>query len=109
MTNRNMPVFVTNLAFADKGEVIARPALVVKPGATQTGVMRLIFGDQNSIKFDPATCYPLQFWKTAGQKKPIFVDTSILFNIPTPLVITNGPLGKLSFLDIIGLFEFIKK
>lgn len=109
MANEAMPVFVTNLTFEGEAGLTERPAIVVTPGVRQTGVMRLVFGDQNAANFDPATCYPLQHWRSAGLNRPLFVDTTTLFNLPTPLVIANRPLGKLSHLDTLSLFDFINK
>lgn len=52
--------------------------------------------------------YQIEEWKEAGLKKASYVDTHKVYQLPLQEVMSRAPIGKLSGLDTLQLFSFIK-
>lgn len=104
-----MDIYIANVPYEyTDGEKI-RSALVVKITAQKIGVFKITSQYVQFSYFKKKFYYKIMDWKGAGLNKQSYVDTHKIFRLPPSKVFKNKPIGKLTYSDVIRLFEFIKQ
>lgn len=103
-----MDIYIADVPFDDIDKSKVRPALVVKISQNRVNVFKITSKYKNKSNVIKQLYYPIKEWKSAGLSKPSYVDTHRTYNLPQEKIFAKKPLGKLSDIDRIQLFEFIQ-
>lgn len=105
---KSMDIFIANVPFDDEDKDKIRPALVVKVTPQHVRVFKITYQYKNKSPKIKEFYYRIEEWKEAGLKKTSYVDTHKTYQLPLQKVMSYSPIGKLSGLDTLQLFSFIK-
>lgn len=103
-----MDIFIANVPFDDEDENKIRPALVMKVTPQYARVFKITSQYKNKSLKIREFYYQIKEWKEAGLKRVSYVDTHKTYQLPLQEVMSHSPIGKLSGLDTLQLFSFIK-
>ena len=103
-----MEIYIANVPFDEgKGSKI-RPALVVRVLNSRVNVFKITSQYQDKSPQVKKFYYPIIEWQEAGLKKCSYVDIHRTYSLPEKWLFSHQPIGKLTELDRIKLFQFIQ-
>jgi mRNA interferase MazF len=103
-----MDIYIANVPF-DEGTVSkVRPALVIEVSQERVMVFKVTSQYQNKSAQIKRLYYPIKDWQQAGLKKQSYVDIHRLYRLDKKWVFSHQPIGKLTVVDRLALFNFIK-
>lgn len=104
-----MDIYIAEVPFDDIDKSKVRPALVVKVAQKRVNVFKITSQyDQKSSQIQKLY-YPIKEWSQAGLNKKSYIDTHRTYNLPQEKIFSRKPIGKLTDIDRIDLFEFLQK
>lgn len=104
-----MDLYIANVPFDEGTGSKIRPALVVEVQREKVVVFKVTSQYQRKSARIKRLYYPIKEWKQAGLSKKSYVDTHKLYRLAKKWVFSQKPIGKLTDLDRLGLFEFIEE
>lgn len=104
-----MDIYIANVPFDEGTGSKVRPALVIEVGKERVMVFKVTSQYQNKSTQIKKLYYPIKEWQQAGLKKQSYVDIHKLYDLSKKWVFNKQPIGKLTNLDRLALFNFIKK
>lgn len=104
-----MDIYIANVPFDEGTGSKVRPALVIEVGKERVMVFKVTSQYQNKATQIKKLYYPIKEWQQAGLKKQSYVDIHKLYDLSKKWVFSQQPIGKLTNLDRLALFNFIKK
>ena len=104
-----MDIYIANVPFDEGTGSKVRPALVIEVGKERVMVFKVTSQYQNKSTQIKKLYYPIKEWQQAGLKKQSYVDIHKLYDLSKKWVFSKQPIGKLTNLDRLALFNFIKK
>lgn len=104
-----MDIYIANVPFDEGTGSKVRPALVIEVGKERVMVFKVTSQYQNKSTQIKKLYYPIKEWQQAGLKKQSYVDIHKLYDLSKKWVFSQQPIGKLTNLDRLALFNFIKK
>lgn len=104
-----MEVYIANIPFDKRNGSNFRPALVIEVERKLIVVFKVTSHYQNKSAQIKRLYYPIQMWREARLKKRSYVETHKLYRLNKNWVFSQRPIGKLTELDSLGLFSFIKQ
>lgn len=103
-----MDIYIANVPFDEgTGEKI-RPALVIEVDREQVMVFKVTSQYRNKSVQIKRLYYPIKEWQQAGLKKQSYVDIHRLYRLSKKWIFSHQPIGKLTDIDRLALFNFIK-
>lgn len=103
-----MDIYIADVPFDEENGSKVRPALVLRVRDGWVNVFNVTSQYQNKSAKIKRLYYPIYEWKQAGLKKQSYVDTHRTYSLPEKFIFSRKPIGKLTELDRIKLFEFIQ-
>ncbi|HJG17693.1 type II toxin-antitoxin system PemK/MazF family toxin [Limosilactobacillus vaginalis] len=103
-----MDIYIADVPFDEENGSKVRPALVLRVRDGWVNVFKVTSQYQNKSAKIKRLYYPIYEWKQAGLKKQSYVDTHRTYSLPEKFIFSRKPIGKLTELDRIKLFEFIQ-
>lgn len=103
-----MDIYIADVPFDEENGSKARPALVLRVQNGWVNVFKVTSQYQKKSAKIRQLYYPICEWKQAGLKKKSYVDTHRTYSLPEKFIFSRRPIGKLTELDRIKLFEFIQ-
>ena len=103
-----MDIYIAAVPFDEGTGSKIRPALVVRVQDGWVNVFKVTNRYQEKSAKIKRLYYPICEWKQAGLKKQSYVDTHRTYSLPEKFIFSRKPIGKLTELDRIKLFEFIQ-
>jgi hypothetical protein len=100
-------IYIAYVAWDDDGK--KRPILYLR---TEDGMVSAF---KITTKFDKKSSaikkhyYKIKFWRKAGLLFQSYVDTTNMVEIPTNMIVSPSPIGKLAEYDKKALVEFLSK
>lgn len=104
-----MDIYIANVSFDEGTGSKIRPALVIEIEYKKVKVFKVTTKYKNKSSQIRRLYYPIKEWKEAGLKKKSYVDTHKLYRLTKDWVFSRRPIGQLTDVDRLGLFEFIKQ
>ena len=104
-----MDIYIANVPFDEGTGSKVRPALVIEVGKERVMVFKVTSQYKNKSTQIKKLYYPIKEWQQAGLKKQSYVDIHKLYDLSKKWVFSKQPIGKLTNLDRLALFNFIKK
>lgn len=104
-----MDIYIADVPFDEENDSKVRPALVLRVRDGWVNVFKVTSQYQNKSTKIKRLYYPICEWKKAGLKKQSYVDTHRTYSLPEKFIFSRRPIGKLTELDRIKLFEFIQR
>lgn len=104
-----MDIYIASVPFDEGTGSKVRPALVIEVGKERVMVFKVTSQYQNKSTQIKKLYYPIKEWQQAGLKKQSYVDIHKLYDLSKKWVFSKQPIGKLTNLDRLALFNFIKK
>lgn len=102
-----MDIYIANVPFDERTGSKIRPALVIKVESRKVIVFKVTSQYKNKSAQIKKLYYPIKEWKEAGLKKKSYVDTHKMYRLAKKWIFRHQPVGKLTDIDRLGLYEFI--
>lgn len=103
-----MDIYIANVSFDEATVSKVRPALVIEVSQERVMVFKVTSQYQNKSAQIKRLYYPIKDWQQAGLKKQSYVDIHRLYRLDKKWVFSHQPIGKLTVVDRLALFNFIK-
>ncbi|GGI63531.1 type II toxin-antitoxin system PemK/MazF family toxin [Limosilactobacillus caviae] len=103
-----MDIYIADVPFDEENGSKVRPALVLRVQNGWVNVFKVTSQYQKKSAKIRQLYYPICEWKQAGLKKKSYVDIHRTYSLPEKFIFSRRPIGKLTELDRIKLFEFIQ-
>lgn len=103
-----MDIYIANVPFDERTGSKIRPALIIEVGKERVTVFKVTSQYQNKSAQIKRLYYPIKEWQQAGLKKKSYVDVHQLYRLSKKWIFSHKPIGKLTDLDRLALFNFIK-
>lgn len=104
---KSMDIYIADVPFDEGTGSKVRPALVIEVESEKVVVFKVTSQYKNKSAQIKKLYYPIKEWKNAGLKKESYVDTHKLYRLAKRWIFSRKPIGKLTDIDCLGLFEFI--
>lgn len=104
-----MDIYIANVPFDEETDRKIRPALVIEVERERVIVFKITSQYQNKSTQIKRLYYPIKEWQEAGLYKKSYVDTYKMYRLAKKWIFSRQPIGKLTDIDRIGLFEFINQ
>lgn len=104
-----MDIYIANVPFDEGIGSKVRPALVIEIQDEKVIVFKVTSQYQRKSAQIRKLYFPIQEWQEAGLRKKSYVDTHKMYRLAQKWLFSRRPIGKLTDIDRIGLFEFIKQ
>lgn len=104
-----MEIYIADVPFDEGYGSKIRPALVIEVGQNGVVVLKVTSQYRQKSAQIKQLYYPIQEWQEAGLKKPSYVDTHKFYRLSKKWVFNRRPIGKLSAVDRLGLFNFMNR
>lgn len=104
-----MDIYIANVPFDERTGGKIRPALVIEVGRERVMVFKITSQYKTKSVHIQRLYYPIKEWQQAGLNKQSYVDIHRLYRLPRKWVFSHQPIGKLTDIDRISLFNFIAK
>ena len=107
-TSRFLAIYIINISHDPDSP---RPALVMQLVEPDNDFKMLEITHQNPINRDnhQKYYYPIKEWQQANLDKRSWIYVKKGVEVPTKIITSRMPIGKLSSLDQTGLFKFMVK
>lgn len=96
-----MDIYIASVPFDEGTDDKVQPALVI--------VFKITSQYKQKSAQIKRLYYPIKEWQAAGLRKKSYVDTHKLYRLSKKLIFSQRPIGKLTDVDRLGLFEFINQ
>ena len=103
-----LEIYIADVPFDDNAGEKWRPALIMTPGATETGILKITSQYADKSPEIQALYYPIKEWQAAGLSKPSYIDTHTIYQVPTSVLASRQPIGRLQTLDAVGLGQLVR-
>ncbi|MGN1282310.1 MAG: type II toxin-antitoxin system PemK/MazF family toxin [Limosilactobacillus sp.] len=104
-----LDIYIADVPFDEGTGSKVRPALVIEVESEKVIVFKVTSQYQNKSARIKKLYYPIKEWERAGLRKKSYVDTHKLYRLTKKWLFSRRPIGKLTDIDRIGLFEFINQ
>lgn len=104
-----MDIYIADVPFDEGTGSKVRPALVIEVGSEKVVVFKVTSQYKNKSEKIKKMYYPIKEWEKAGLKKESCVDTHKLYRLAKRWIFSRKPIGKLTAIDRLGIFEFIEQ
>lgn len=103
-----MDIYIANVPFDEETGSKVRPALVIEVNQERVMVFKVTSQYRNKSAQIKRLYYPIKEWQQAGLRKQSYVDIHKLYDLSKKWLFSCQPIGKLTDLDRLALFNFIK-
>ncbi|MDF7639765.1 type II toxin-antitoxin system PemK/MazF family toxin [Lactobacillus sp. ESL0791] len=104
-----MDIYIADVPFDEGNGSKIRPALVTEVTAKKVIVLKITSKYNLNSEKIKQFYYPIKDWQAAGLNKKSYVDIHRGYHLPAEKVFARKPLGKLTDLDRVGLYDFFQK
>ena len=105
---RPMQIFIASIPYDDGNGEKTRPALVIKPSLTKTGVLKITSQYESKSPAIQRLYFTIKHWREAGLNKPSYVDIHTVYAISTSTITARRPIGKLAQTDVYALLDLVR-
>jgi len=99
-------IYIADVPFDQSEKSKIRPALLIDVGNGTAMVYKITSKYKTKSDKVKSFYYPIIDWKEAHLLKPSYVDIHKIYNLPQEIVFKRQPIGMLTKIDIIRLYDF---
>lgn len=103
-----MDIYIANVPFDEGNGSKVRPALVIEVEKERVIVFKVTSQYERKSVQIQRMYYPIKQWREAGLRKQSYVDTHKMYRLNKKWIFSQRPIGKLTALDRLGLFSFVR-